>query len=75
MLPLYENTDPKYRINKNDAIFVDIIHTNGNSLGLFNPLGHIDFYPSGGKSQLNCKVLDKGMLLLFKLKLLNSSVQ
>lgn len=59
VLPLYENTDPKYRINKNDATFVDIIHTNGNSLGLFKSLGHIDFYPSGGKSQLNCKVLDK----------------
>ncbi|CAH1714697.1 unnamed protein product [Aphis gossypii] len=53
VLPLYENTDPKYRINKNDSTFVDIVHTNGNSLGLFKSLGHIDFYPSGGKLQLN----------------------
>ncbi|XP_025197451.1 pancreatic lipase-related protein 2-like [Melanaphis sacchari] len=59
VMPLYINTGPKYRINKDDATFVDIIHTNGNSLGLFEPLGHIDFYPNGGKSQLNCKILDK----------------
>jgi len=63
---LYENSDPKYRININDANFVDIIHTNGNSLGLLKPLGHIDFYPNGGKAQLNCKIFDKGMLFIFK---------
>lgn len=58
-MPLYENTDPKYMINKNDATFVDIIHTNGKSLGLIESLGHIDFYPCGGKVQLNCKISDK----------------
>lgn len=56
---LYENTDPKYTIDKNDATFVDIIHTNGNGFGLIKPLGHIDFYPNGGRSQPNCKVLDR----------------
>jgi len=63
-MPLYKNTDPKYRINKNDAAFVDIIHTNGNSFGLFKLLGHIDFYPNGGKVQWNCTILDRSMLLL-----------
>ncbi|XP_060837208.1 pancreatic lipase-related protein 2-like [Rhopalosiphum padi] len=58
-MPLYKNTDPKYRINKNDAAFVDIIHTNGNSFGLFKLLGHIDFYPNGGKVQWNCTILDR----------------
>ncbi|KAL5241647.1 hypothetical protein ACI65C_009057 [Semiaphis heraclei] len=57
--PLYEKTDPKYMIDKSDANFVDIIHTNGNSLGLFKPLGHIDFYPNGGVAQLNCKKVDR----------------
>jgi len=56
---LYENTDPKDMIDKSDANFVDIIHTNGNEFGLMKPLGHIDFYPNGGVSQLNCKTLDK----------------
>jgi len=46
-------------INKNDATFVDIIHTNGDSFGLFTSLGHIDFYPNGGKAQWNCAILDK----------------
>lgn len=60
-MQLYENTDPKYRINKNDATFVDIIHTNGKGLGLIEPLGHIDFYPNGGKKQMNCRIADRGM--------------
>ncbi|CAI6364846.1 unnamed protein product [Macrosiphum euphorbiae] len=58
-MQLYENTDPKYRINKNDATFVDIIHTNGKGLGLIEPLGHIDFYPNGGKKQMNCRIADR----------------
>lgn len=52
-------------IDKSDANFVDIIHTNGNSLGLFKPLGHIDFYPNGGVAQLNCKKVDRGKFHCF----------
>jgi len=47
-------------IDKSDANFVDIIHTNGNGLGLIKPLGHIDFYPNGGIAQLKCKRVDRG---------------
>ncbi|XP_015373142.1 PREDICTED: pancreatic lipase-related protein 2-like isoform X2 [Diuraphis noxia] len=56
--PQYENIGPEYMIDKSDANFVDIIHTNGNSLGLIKPLGHIDFYPNGGVAQLKCKKVD-----------------
>jgi len=57
----------KNRLNKNDAEFVDIIHSQGSlspavlhydsKFGDLNPLGHADFYPDGGETQENCQVL------------------
>ncbi len=41
------------RLDKSDAEFVDIIHTDS-TLGYNSPLGHVDFYPNGGGSQPNC---------------------
>lgn len=35
-------------LNRNDAKFVDIIHTNIGYAGYETPLGHADFYPNGG---------------------------
>ena len=35
------------RLNKNDAEFVDVIHTHSSLFGYLNPLGHADFYPDG----------------------------
>lgn len=47
------------RLDSSDAQLVDVIHSNGESflkggLGAFEPLGHIDYYPNGGKYQLGC---------------------
>ncbi|XP_008545087.1 pancreatic triacylglycerol lipase [Microplitis demolitor] len=44
---------------KTDADFVDVIHTHGKpssqfSFGLQEPIGHVDFYPNGGKKQPFC---------------------
>ena len=55
--PRYE--DYSGFLTKNDAIFVDIIHTNGGSLlstkfGLAAAVGHVDFYPNGGSKQPGC---------------------
>ena len=41
------------RIDKTDADFVDLIHTNGGAedqgfLGMNAAVGHADFYPNGG---------------------------
>ena len=52
--PYFENTDPIVRLDSKDAEFVDTIHTDGSAtlllgLGLMQPLGHVDFYPNGGK--------------------------
>ncbi|XP_011259268.1 pancreatic triacylglycerol lipase-like [Camponotus floridanus] len=58
--PCFRNADPSVHLNKNDAPFVDVIHTNGRllfSLGLGLPeiIGHVDFYPNGGKMQPGCE--------------------
>jgi len=42
---------PHLVVTKEDASFVDVIHTDGDNLGFFEPLGHADFYPSGGVNQ------------------------
>lgn len=48
-------------LTKDDAQFVDIIHTNaGNNLaslkfGMTKATGHVDFYPNGGVKQPACK--------------------
>ncbi|KAI1283827.1 Pancreatic lipase-related protein 2 [Halotydeus destructor] len=47
-------------LNRDDAHFVDIIHTNaGNSwftlkMGMSKSVGHVDFYPNGGSKQPGC---------------------
>ncbi|XP_006153655.1 lipase member I isoform X2 [Tupaia chinensis] len=46
---------PSYnRLDYTDAKFVDVIHSDANGLGIQEPLGHIDFYPNGGKKQPGC---------------------
>ncbi|XP_060851333.1 lipase member H-B-like [Rhopalosiphum padi] len=38
----------KKHLNRDDAEFVDVIHTSAGTLGYLNSLGHVDFYPNGG---------------------------
>lgn len=46
--PLFTNALPEDRLTPNDASFVDVIHTDGNKFGFYEPLGTVDFYPNGG---------------------------
>ncbi|KZC05783.1 Pancreatic triacylglycerol lipase [Dufourea novaeangliae] len=46
--PLYMNTGREGHLTSADAMFVDVIHTDGGNFGFPNPLGHVDFYPNGG---------------------------
>jgi hypothetical protein len=44
--PLFENYDKRVRLDSTDAIFVDVIHSNGDSLlmgglGSWEPIGHL----------------------------------
>ncbi|XP_006889886.1 PREDICTED: lipase member I [Elephantulus edwardii] len=46
---------PSYgRLHYTDAEFVDVIHSDYDGLGFKEPLGHIDFYPNGGRKQPGC---------------------
>ncbi|XP_076229837.1 endothelial lipase-like isoform X2 [Nomia melanderi] len=47
--PLYMNAGREGHLTAADAMFVDVIHTDGGNFGFPNPLGHVDFYPNGGK--------------------------
>lgn len=62
--PIFEGMDPAgpwfegsldrtVGINPTSATFVDIIHTDV-IYGTLRDLGHIDFYPAGGKDQPGC---------------------
>lgn len=47
------------KLDVTDASLVDIIHTDGSDdfsdgFGLLKPMGHIDFFPNGGKEQPGC---------------------
>ncbi|XP_044944090.1 lipase member I isoform X1 [Mustela putorius furo] len=52
--PKFSGKSPKDRLAYTDAKFVDVIHSDTNGLGIKEPVGHIDFYPNGGKTQPGC---------------------
>lgn len=58
--PLFAQTETVVRLDRTDAKFVDIIHSDASSfvseggLGLFEAIGHVDFYPNGGYNQPGC---------------------
>ena len=56
---MFERCTNEVRIDKTDASFVDIIHTNGGNedagfLGINSAVGHADFFPNGGHNQPGC---------------------
>lgn len=57
--PLFTKTEPVVHLDPTDALFVDVIHSDGAPLedagfGTLTSLGHMDFYPNGGQVQPGC---------------------
>uniref|UniRef100_A0A182M078 Lipase domain-containing protein n=1 Tax=Anopheles culicifacies TaxID=139723 RepID=A0A182M078_9DIPT len=53
-LPLFSIHEQEHRIGHQDAMYVEVIHTNGGLLGFLHPIGTADFYPNGGTHQPGC---------------------
>uniref|UniRef100_A0A182JVV5 Lipase domain-containing protein n=1 Tax=Anopheles christyi TaxID=43041 RepID=A0A182JVV5_9DIPT len=53
-LPLFSIRQQENRIGHQDAMYVEVIHTNGGLLGFLHPIGTADFYPNGGTHQPGC---------------------
>jgi len=59
--PTFENADNQFILSRDDAQFVDVLHTNtrgspDRSIGIQRPVGHIDIYPNGGTFQPGCDI-------------------
>ncbi|CAH1104380.1 unnamed protein product [Psylliodes chrysocephalus] len=53
--PLIDDfADPQFRLSKDDAYQVQVIHTNAGFLGESNQVGHVDFCVNGGRFQPSC---------------------
>lgn len=68
--PGYVDSPTEVRLQKDDALFVDVYHTDGASLlipcGIYQPVGHIDFYPNNGTDQPYCHKGNGGTTLFNK---------
>lgn len=61
--PMFEGAESHKRLSPDDADFVDVLHTYtrgalGVSIGIQEPIGHIDIYPNGGDVQPGCSLGD-----------------
>ncbi|XP_076021606.1 inactive pancreatic lipase-related protein 1-like [Genypterus blacodes] len=58
--PYFQDTEPQVHLDKSDATFVDVIHTDASpfnsklGLGMSKSVGHMDFYPNGGEVMTGC---------------------
>ncbi|KAJ7325234.1 hypothetical protein JRQ81_018254 [Phrynocephalus forsythii] len=58
--PYFQGTPVEVRLDKSDALFVDVIHTDMlptipyMGFGMSDPVGHLDFFPNGGETMPGC---------------------
>lgn len=53
-LPLFTTTNKDRKLDRTDAEFVDVLHTDALVEGKVERCGHIDFYMNGGLEQPGC---------------------
>lgn len=53
-LPLFNENFAASRLSAGDAEFVEVFHSNGGQLGMFVPIGDIDYYINNGRLQSEC---------------------
>ncbi|XP_059756749.1 pancreatic lipase-related protein 2 [Balaenoptera ricei] len=59
--PGFQGTPEEVRLDPSDAMFVDVIHTDSAPIipflgfGMSQKVGHLDFYPNGGKEMPGCQ--------------------
>ncbi|XP_007469662.1 PREDICTED: pancreatic lipase-related protein 2 isoform X2 [Lipotes vexillifer] len=59
--PCFQGTPEVVRLDPSNAMFVDVIHTDSAptvpflGFGMSQKVGHLDFYPNGGKEMPGCK--------------------
>lgn len=52
--PLFSLENVNGRLDRTDASYVEIIHTNSEETGFSFAIGHADFFPNGGTHQAGC---------------------
>ncbi|SPP83558.1 blast:Lipoprotein lipase [Drosophila guanche] len=53
-LPFFRYAQEKERLARDDADYVEVLHTSVGSYGFDRPLGHVDFYANWGSQQPGC---------------------
>lgn len=53
--PMFILAATDHKLDKNDAEFVDVMHTDVYQRGVLLPSGHADFYVNGGIEQPGCR--------------------
>ncbi|KAL3268284.1 hypothetical protein HHI36_007405 [Cryptolaemus montrouzieri] len=59
--PHFGKSQPPVRLDKTAAKYVDVIHTDASpillgGLGIVERIGHVDYFPNGGKDQPGCSM-------------------
>ena len=53
-LPLFNEYSSAGRLSTGDATIVEALHSNGGQLGIFQPIGDVDYYVNNGRNQPEC---------------------